>query len=80
MRLAKSDEEIAERLCDYLKTKIAEGGLTYAELAERMKKHGRPNENATTIKSKLYRGTFSATFFVAVIAALGMSRIDIKEI
>lgn len=80
MGFAKSDDEIAERLSEYLKARITEAGLTYAQLAERMKKHGRPKETALTIKFKLHRGTFSATFFVAAVAALGASRIDLKDI
>lgn len=80
MGFARSDDEIAQRLSEYLKARVAEAGLTYADLAQRMKKHGRPKETAATIKQKLFRGTFSATFLVAAVAALGLGGIDLDDI
>ena len=53
----------------YLKAQIKRADITYEELADRLKKHGF-NENAASIANKLARGTFAATFFLAVIAAL----------
>jgi hypothetical protein len=44
--------------------------VTYKTLAERLKEHGFKNETQNSIKSKLKRGTFTATFFVAVLLAL----------
>jgi hypothetical protein len=46
--------------------------LIYADLAARLKEHGRPDQPETTIKTKLKRGAFVATFLVATLAALRM--------
>jgi hypothetical protein len=37
-----------------------------------VKEHGLPDESETTIKAKLKRGAFAATFLVATLAALEM--------
>jgi hypothetical protein len=44
-------------------------GVTYAELAKRLKKHGL-KETEAGITMKLKRGTFTAIFFLACVAAL----------
>ena len=36
----KSEEEWAERAAAFLKHKLKDGEVTYAELAKRLKKHG----------------------------------------
>lgn len=80
MGFAKSEEEIAERASAYLKTHITEAGLTYGDLAKALRKHGHPDETAESIKQKLKRGTFPATFFIATIAALGLEHVAIEDI
>jgi hypothetical protein len=62
MGLAKSEEELAARASAFLKAKLKESGVTYAELVKRLKKHGL-KETEAGITMKLKRGTFSATFF-----------------
>ncbi len=54
--------------------------MTYAELAEKLKDHGLQNETEASVKAKLKRGTFAATFFLAVIAALEMEGVQIGDI
>jgi hypothetical protein len=49
-------------------------------LAKRLKKHGLPNESPDSIKVKLKRGTFAATFFVACLAALELEGVALEEI
>jgi hypothetical protein len=80
MGFAKSEAEIAERLSAFLKAEIAAAEITYAELAQRMKTHGHRAESAETIKQKLKRGTFSATFLLAAIAALELEGVSLEEI
>jgi hypothetical protein len=53
----------------FLKAEIKRTDVTYEELAKRLKAHGF-DENAASIANKLSRGTFAATFFLAVLAAL----------
>jgi hypothetical protein len=52
----------------------------HAELGGRLKKHSLPNESADSIKAKLKRGTFAATFFLACLAALELEGVVLEEI
>jgi len=73
---AKSWEDRA-RL--FLKAEIKRADVTYEELAERLKAHSF-SENAASIANKLSRGTFSATFFLATLAALGKENLSLEDI
>lgn len=75
-----SEEEWAERAAAFLKHKLRECEVTYAELAKRLKKHGFKKETEASITNKLKRGTFSATFFLACIAALELDGVALEEI
>lgn len=75
-----SEQEWAERAAAFLKHKLREGEVTYADLAKRLKKHGFKTETEASITNKLKRGTFSATFFLACLAALELEGIALEEI
>lgn len=79
MGFAKTEEEWAERAGAFLKRKLKESEVTYAELAKRLKKHGF-KETEASITMKLKRGTFSATFMLACIAALELEQVVLEEI
>jgi len=70
MGLAKSEAELQERASSFLKAELQKAEVTYAELAKRLKRHGFPRETEDSIKAKLKRGTFAATFLFACLAAL----------
>lgn len=78
--LAKHEAELAERAARFLKAELKRAGVTYAELAERLKEHGLPSETENSIKAKLKRGTFAATFFLACIAALELQGVQLEDI
>lgn len=80
MGLAKSETEIAERAARFLKAELKRADMTYDALAEKLKKHGFPNETQDSIKSKLKRGTFAATFLLASLAALELEGIRLEDI
>jgi hypothetical protein len=80
MGLAKTEEELAARASAYLKAKMKESEVTYAELVKRLKKHGFKDESEAGITMKLKRGTFSATFFLACLAALELEGVVLEEI
>ncbi len=80
MGLAKTETEIAERVSRFIKAELKRADVTYDELASRLKKHGLPNETEDSIKAKLKRGTFAATFFLACLAALEMSGVRLEDI
>jgi hypothetical protein len=53
--------------------------VTYVELAKRLKKHGL-KETEAGITMKLKRGTFTAIFFLACVAALELEQVVLEEI
>lgn len=79
MRLAKTEEEWGTRASAFLKAKMKESGVTYAELAKRLKKLGL-KETEAGITMKLKRGTFAATFFLACLAAMELEGVLLDEI
>ena len=80
MGLAKSEAELAERASRFLKAELKRKGMTYEELAQTLERHGLPDETLDSIKAKLKRGTFAATFFLATLAALELEGIRLEDI
>ena len=76
----KSEEEWAERAAAFLKHKLRECEVTYADLAKRLKRHGFKEETEASVTNKLKRGTFPATWFLAVLAALELDGVALEEI
>ena len=76
---AKTEEEWAAKASAFIKRKAREADVTYVELAKRLKKHGF-KETEASITNKLKRGTFSATFMLACIAALELEGVLLEEI
>ena len=80
MGLAKNETEIAERVSAYLKTELKKADVTYEELAKRLKKHGFKDETEASITNKLKRGTFTAIFLLACLAALEAEGVRLEDI
>ena len=78
--LAKTEEELAERVSRYLKAELKRGGMTYAGLATLLAKHGLKGETEASVKNKLMRGTFAATFLLASLAALELEGIRLEDV
>jgi Domain of unknown function (DUF6471) len=76
----KSEKEWEERAAAFLKHKLRECEVTYAELANLLKKHGFKEETEASITMRLKRGTFPATWFLAVLAALELDGVALEEI
>jgi hypothetical protein len=49
-------------------------------MAERLSKHGIKGETVDSIKAKLKRGTFPATFLLASLAALEMEGLRLEDL
>lgn len=79
MRIAETEKELATKTARFLKAKLKQVGVTYAELAERMRAHGF-EETEASIASKLARGTFAATFLLAALAALEMEGVRLEDL
>lgn len=75
-----SEAEWAERASAFLKHKLRDCEVTYIELAKRLKRHGFKEETEASITNKLARGTFPATWFLAVLAALELDGVALEEI
>ena len=65
-------EERAKRL---LKAELARAGVGYRELAERLKKHGM-KETEASIANKISRGGFSAVFLLQCFEAIGAKNVS----
>ncbi len=76
----KSEEEWAERAAAFLKHKLRDSEVTYAELAKRLKRHGFKTETEASVTNKLKRGTFPAIWFLACLAALELDGVALEEI
>lgn len=62
-----------------LKAEIAREQVTLAQLAVRLNLLGQ-QETEASLKNKLYRGTFSMTFFMQCMAALGHASVDVASV
>lgn len=80
MVLPKAEEEWGQRASAFLKSEMKKADVTYAELVKRLKKHGLKDETEAGITMKLKRGTFSAVFFLACVAALEIEQVALLEI
>ena len=78
--IAKNEAELAEKLSRYLKAELKRADLTYEDLADRLSKHGLKGETRDSIAAKLKRGTFAATFLIAVVAALELEGVRLEDI
>ncbi len=79
MGIAASEKELAGKAARFLKAELKRAGVTYAELAKRLEAHGL-QETEASISSKLGRGTFAATFFLAALAALEMEGMQLEDL
>jgi len=79
MGFAKSEAEIAERAARFIKAELKRAGVTYDDLAERLKEHGL-SETRNSIAAKLKRGTFPATFLLAVMAAIELKSVTLADL
>lgn len=79
MGIAASEKELAGKASRFLKAEMKRAGVTYSELAKRLKEHGL-DETEASISSKLARGTFAATFLLAVLAALELDGLSLMDL
>jgi len=79
MQMAKSEAEIGQQAARFLKAELKRASMTYEELAKRLKEYGLA-ETRDSIASKLKRGTFPATFFLACCAVLNLRRVQLEDI
>jgi len=69
-------EDRAKRL---LKAELARADVGYRDLSELLKKHGL-QETEASIANKISRGTFSATFLLASLIAIGAEAVRLGDV
>jgi hypothetical protein len=67
----------ARRARNLVKGELARRGLSYDDLAEKLKKIG-VEDNANNLRSKINRGTFSAALLLQTLEAIGCKSVDVK--
>jgi len=77
--LTDREREWGAKASRYLKAELKRAGVGYKELAERLNKHGM-EESETSITGKLARGTFAVSFFLACLAVLELTGVDLAEL
>jgi len=73
-----AEQEWAERIKRFLKAELKRADVTYEELARRMNKLGL-EETKVSVASKLSRGGFGATFFIAAMKAIGVEQVRLED-
>jgi Domain of unknown function (DUF6471) len=68
-----------DRAKRYLKAELKRADVGYRELAERLKKHGL-EESEASVANKLSRGTFPATFMLAALVAIGAEVVKLEDV
>lgn len=80
MAISAKEREWADKARRFLKAELKRADLTYAELAQRLNEHGFEGETEASVNSKLVRGTFSVTFFLACLAVLGITALVLADL
>ncbi len=73
------EQDLAQRTKRFLKAELKRAEVTYEELARRMTDMGM-EETKASVASKLSRGGFSATFFVASLKAIEVELVRLQDI
>lgn len=73
------EKEWADRAKRYIKAELKRAGVTYEELARRLTESGMP-ETKASIASKLSRGAFPATFFIATLKTVDCHTVRLDDI
>jgi hypothetical protein len=68
-----------ERAKAYLKAELARADVSYKDLAERLKKHGL-QETEASVANKISRGSFPASFFLASLVAIGCGSVTLDDV
>ena len=79
MAFSESEKEWAKRVAGRLKAELKRAGVTYEELALRLKAYGF-DETKASITNKISRATLSAHFFLASLAAIGRYSLRVEDL
>lgn len=79
MSMPPKEKEWADKARQFLKAELKRRSVSYKELAERLRVHGL-EETESGIASKLSRGSFAVTFFLATLAVLEMEGVRLEDL
>lgn len=77
MPISSREKEWADKVRRFIKAELKRADVTYAELARRLNEHGIEDETEGSVTAKLARGTFSVTFFLAVLTVLEIEAVTL---
>jgi hypothetical protein len=78
--MTEREKEWADKMRRFIKAELKRANVTYAELARRLNEHGLEGETEASVNSKLVRGTFSATFLMAILSVLGITVLALEAL
>lgn len=70
-------ETYEDRAKNILKAELKRRGVTYRDLAERLREKG-ANENERNLANKISRGSFTTAFFLMCMEAVGAKNINLE--
>jgi Domain of unknown function (DUF6471) len=73
-----AEQEWAERTKRFVKAELKRADVTYEELARRMSEMGL-EETKASVASKLSRGGFGVTFFIAALKSIGVEQVRLAD-
>jgi hypothetical protein len=79
MKTPTKEADWEDRARRFVKAELKRADVGYGELSARLKKHGFSDTEAS-ITGKLNRGTFAATWFLAVLAALELEGVRLEDL
>ena len=71
--------EWADRAKRLVKAQLKRADVTYVELARRLREDQGLDETVGSVGNKLSRGTFPASFLLAVMKAIGRENINLAD-
>ena len=80
MDFVSRQAEWADRAKRLVKAELKRADVTYVELARRLREDQGLDETVGSIGNKLSRGTFPASFLLAVMKAIGRENINLADL
>ena len=79
MGLSAREKEWSDKARRFIKAQLKRSDVSYKELVRRLKEHG-IEETESSVTSKLARGTFAVSFFLAVLAVLELEGVRLEDL
>lgn len=79
MGLSPREKEWSDKARRFLKAELKRADVSYKELVQRLHDHG-IEETESSITSKLARGTFAVSFFLACLAVLKLEGVRLEDL